>query len=182
MSCDASSQPPLRRLTTAYRELPRPTRTAILGGGGGAAYVVLRRLGVASLALQLVCLVWPLVSARRLLRDGKRREAATLLLVAAYRRFCNNWWGYLTIPLFAGGVGWLTNKVAVDMIFYPVEFGGLRLATWPNQPLGWIGWQGIVPCKAGVMAGRLTDIVTGKLVSVPEVFARLEPSKVAELI
>ena len=181
-SCDASPQPARQRLTAAYAELPRSKQTAILGGGGGAAYVVLRRLGVASLALQLVCLVWPLVSAWRLLRTGKRREAATIVLMAAYRRFCNNWLGYLTIPLFAGGVGWLTNKVAVDMIFYPVEFGGLRLKTWPSQPLGWIGWQGIVPCKAGVMAGRLTDIVTGKLVSVPEVFGRLEPSKVAELM
>jgi hypothetical protein len=32
------------------------------------------------------------------------------------------------------------------------------------------------------MAGRLTDIVTEKLVDVPEVFARLEPKKVAELM
>ena len=42
--------------------------------------------------------------------------------------------------------------------------------------------QGIVPCKAGVMAGRLTDIVEDKLLSVPEVFGRLEPDKVAELM
>ena len=42
--------------------------------------------------------------------------------------------------------------------------------------------QGIVPCKAGVMAGRLTDIVEGKLLSVPEVFGRLQPDKVAELM
>ena len=39
-----------------------------------------------------------------------------------------------------------------------------------------------MPCKAGVMAGRLTDIVEGKLLSVPEVFGRLEPDKVAELM
>ena len=32
------------------------------------------------------------------------------------------------------------------------------------------------------MAGRLTDIVEGKLLSVPEVFGRLEPDKVAELM
>lgn len=54
------------------------------------------------------------------------------------------------------------------MIFYPVEFGGLRLLTYPNQPLGWIGWQGIVPAKAGAMATRITDLVTNKLMDVQQ--------------
>ena len=33
------------------------------------------------------------------------------------------------------------------MIFYPLEYGGVPLKRWPNQPLGLIGWQGIVPAK-----------------------------------
>lgn len=97
--------------------------------------------------LRIVALVWPLYSAVRLWRNGKRRNAISLALMAAARRFGARWWQYATIPLFAGAVGWFTNKVAVEMIFAPLEFWGLPLKRWPNQPLGWIGWQGIVPCK-----------------------------------
>ena len=99
------------------------------------------------LLLRFAALAWPVFSAVRLWRDGKRRSAATLMLMATARRFNARWWQYATIPLFAGAVGWFTNKVAVEMIFSPLEFWGLPLKRWPNQPLGWIGWQGIVPCK-----------------------------------
>lgn len=134
------------------------------------------------LALQALALVWPVVSAVRLWRDGRRRSAVSVFLVATARRFGARWWQYATIPLFAGAVGWLTNKVAVEMIFAPIEFWGLPLRRYPNQPLGWIGWQGIVPCKAGVMASRLTDIVTSKLLDVKQVFARIRPQRFSELL
>ena len=124
---------------------PKPKwRPVLLGAGGGATLVAARRFGGAGAVtalLQLVCVALPLFSAARHLRNGRKREALLVVLLAAYRRFCSRWWQYLTIPLFAGGVGWLTNKIAVDMIFYPVEFAGLNLRTWPNQPLGWFGWQ-----------------------------------------
>ncbi len=119
-------------------------RPVLLGASGGAALVAARRFGGAgavTAALRIACVALPLASAARHFRDGQRRQAFMVLLLAAYRRFCSRWWQYLTIPLFAGGVGWLTNKVAVDMIFWPVEFAGLRLRTWPNQPLGLFGWQ-----------------------------------------
>ena len=80
-----------------------------------------------SACLQIVrcgLLLAPVVSVVRLCRNGKRQAALRLALLLAARRFCSRWWQYLTIPLFAGMVGWLTNKVAVDMIFYPLEFGG----------------------------------------------------------
>ena len=68
------------------------------------------------------------------------------------------------------------------MIFAPINFWGIPIKRFPNQPLGWIGWQGIVPCKAGVMAGRLTDIVTSQLLEVKEVFARISPARFSELL
>jgi hypothetical protein len=134
------------------------------------------------LLLRAACTVWPIASAYRLWRNGSRRRALMLALGAVARRFCNRWWQYATIPLFAGAVGWLTNKVAVEMIFRPIGFWGLPIKRWPNNPLGWIGWQGIVPCKAGVMAKRLTDIVTGKLIHVQEVFQRISPQRFSELL
>jgi len=119
-------------------------RPVLLGAGGGATLVAARRFGGAGAVtalLKFACVALPLFSAARHLRNGRKRDALLVVLLAAYRRFCSNWWQYLTIPLFAGGVGWLTNKVAVDMIFYPVEFAGLKMRTWANQPLGLLGWQ-----------------------------------------
>ena len=68
------------------------------------------------------------------------------------------------------------------MIFRPLGFWGLPIRRYPNNPLGWIGWQGIVPAKAGVMAKRLTEIVTTKLIDVREVFQRISPQRFSELL
>ncbi len=171
-----------RLLASADEPRPAPAKLAACAALGALLAASLAGGAVAppaARALQLVALAWPLFSARRLWRDGRRRAALLAVLSAAARRFCTRWWQYCTIPLFAGAVGWLTNKVAVDMIFYPVEFGGLRLRTYPDQPLGWIGWQGIVPAKARMMAQRITDLVTSQLIDVRECFGRLEPGEVA---
>ena len=89
---------------------------------------------------------------------------------------------YLLIPVVAAGVGWLTNWLAVQMIFYPIEYRGLSLYRWPESPLGVLGWQGIVPCKTRKMSATMVTMVTQQLLSVPEAFARLEPEKVANLL
>ncbi|KAL1498479.1 hypothetical protein AB1Y20_013804 [Prymnesium parvum] len=172
------------------RRLNRKLLLTLAGGGVGALGALscgstrtalsLRR-GAFVLARLLAALL-PLWLAARKLRDGDARAALRVATVAVARRFCDRWWQYLTIPLFAGAVGWLTNKVAVEMIFNPLEFGGIRLKTYPNQPLGWIGWQGIVPAKAAVMAQRLTDMVTTKLLNVKQTFGRLNPDEVSRLM
>ena len=46
---------------------------------------------------------------------------------------------YLLIPVVAAFVGWFTNWLAVQMIFYPVKFWGLPIFRRPNVPLGLIG-------------------------------------------
>jgi hypothetical protein len=38
-------------------------------------------------------------------------------------------------------VGWVTNYLAVQMIFYPVEFRGVPLWRRKEVPLGLLGWQ-----------------------------------------
>ncbi|KAG5181878.1 hypothetical protein JKP88DRAFT_199724, partial [Tribonema minus] len=88
----------------------------------------------------------------------------------------------LSIPLTAAFVGWFTNKLAVDMIFYPLQWRGIPLHVIEGQPFGLIGWQGIVPAKAAVMAARMTDMVTTQLVNVQEVFMRLKPQEIAALL
>ena len=49
------------------------------------------------------------------------------------------------------------------MLFYPLDFWGFALKRWPENPLGLFGWQGIVPCKAELMSGRIVDMVTTKV-------------------
>jgi uncharacterized membrane protein YheB (UPF0754 family) len=78
---------------------------------------------------------------------------------------------YLTIPFTSAIVGWGTNWLALKMTFYPLEFIGIK-------PI--FGWQGIIPSKSGVMAGKATDMITTKLITIKDQFSRIEPARVAE--
>lgn len=101
---------------------------------------------------------------------------------AVLTKFQNNWMLYCTIPVVAGLLNWATNKLAVQMIFYPLNFWGLKIKTWPETPLGLIGWTGIVPAKARTMAQRMVRMVTSSLIDVREVARRLQPAAVAALL
>ncbi|GMH42194.1 hypothetical protein BSKO_10113 [Bryopsis sp. KO-2023] len=89
-------------------------------------------------------------------------------------------WLYFLIPIISGLVGYGTNVVALKMTFHPVEFVGWKLWQPKGQPFGLFGWQGIVPAKSSVMAGRLVDLFTEKLIDVPEVFGRVDPEAVKQ--
>lgn len=84
-----------------------------------------------------------------------------------------DFWLYLLIPIISALVGWGTNVLALKMTFYPIEF-------WGIPPT--LGWQGIIPSKAGVMAEKAVDLMTSKLIDVQEVFERMEPDRVLEEI
>lgn len=89
---------------------------------------------------------------------------------------------YLLIPCVAALVGWFTNYLAVQMIFYPIKFRGIPIYIKNEVPLGFLGWQGIVPCKTRPMSDAMVDMVTTQLLSVKEVFGRLNPRKMAKLL
>jgi len=92
------------------------------------------------------------------------------------------WWVYVLIPLVAAAVGWLTNVLALKMTFYPLEFFGWKLWQPELSPLGLFGWQGIIPCKAGKMAGICARLMTEKLINITEVFNRIEPDVLASIM
>ena len=92
------------------------------------------------------------------------------------------WWQFAIIPPLGGFVGWFTNVLALKMTFYPVEFIGIPFILFKNQPVGFFGWQGIIPCKAGKMAGIAVDLMVGKLIDVKKVFQRLDPYKMAKVL
>ena len=81
-----------------------------------------------------------------------------------------DFWKYVSIPFIAGMVGWVTNWMAVQMTFYPLEFIGIR-------PI--FGWQGIIPSKAEKMSGILVDQTLSKIGSIEEFFQQMEPEKIS---
>ena len=84
-------------------------------------------------------------------------SAAPGAALGFWEKYRSNWRLYSTIPVVAGLLNWATNLLAVKMIFYPMNFVGVRLRTWPETPLGLVGWTGIVPSKARPMATRMVS-------------------------
>lgn len=76
----------------------------------------------------------------------------------------------LSIPFISAIVGWVTNYLAVKMMFYPIEFKGIR---------PFFGWQGLIPAKRREMAEIEVELVLGKLLSVEELAQRLDGEQLA---
>lgn len=79
---------------------------------------------------------------------------------------------YILIPFISGVVGWGTNVLALKMMFYPLNYVGVKP----------FGWQGIIPSKAGKMAALSVDLMADKLINVKEVFSKLDPQVIAGIM
>ena len=84
--------------------------------------------------------------------------------------FQQNFWLYISIPFISGFIGYVTKVIAIQMMFAPLEFKGLRLFGLP------IGWQGIVPRKAEKMATIAVELMTSKLIQPQEILPDWIPS------
>jgi len=84
---------------------------------------------------------------------------------------------YASIPVVSTLFTYCHIWAALYMTFYPLDFWGC----WqiPGTNCG-CGWQGIVPSKSEKMARTSVHLMTTKLISVGEVFARIDPGIVAE--
>ncbi|MET9261351.1 DUF445 domain-containing protein [Amycolatopsis sp. NPDC004079] len=80
--------------------------------------------------------------------------------------FARHWPVYVSMPFVAALIGYVTKRVAIEMMFRPLEFVGIR-------PV--FGWQGVVPKHGGRMAAIATDLLTANLLDIEEVFARVDP-------
>ena len=90
--------------------------------------------------------------------------------------FQQHFWLYVSIPFISGFIGYITKVIAIKMMFGPLEFKGVRLFGIP------LGWQGIVPRKAEKMATTAVELMTTKLIKPEEIFARLDPKRIAKEI
>jgi uncharacterized membrane protein YheB (UPF0754 family) len=85
-----------------------------------------------------------------------------------------HWPLYAAIPFIAALIGYLTKRVAIEMMFRPLEFVGIRGT--------FLGWQGVVPKHGGRMAAIATDLLTSNLLDLQEIFARIDPDRVTREI
>ncbi|MDX1695970.1 MAG: DUF445 family protein [Ketobacteraceae bacterium] len=81
-------------------------------------------------------------------------------------------WLFLSIPLISALVGYGTNWVCIKMMCYPIEFWGIK------PP--YLGWQGVVPRRAPYIAGIQVELMTNNLISVEEIFGRIDSRRIAE--
>ncbi|MCF4165118.1 hypothetical protein L2U69_05645 [Zavarzinia compransoris] len=85
-----------------------------------------------------------------------------------------DFWGIVSIPIVAAIVTWGHVWMAIQMVFYPIEFLGYR-------PL-WLGWQGIIPRKAEKMAGIVVDKTLTKLGTVGDFLNEMNPELIAAYV
>jgi uncharacterized membrane protein YheB (UPF0754 family) len=102
----------------------------------------------------------------------------------------------ISIPLFTGAIGYVTNWSGVWMLFYPLHFKGFRMPGLaqlarllprriqqiPGVMHGGVGWQGIIPSRAAKMGSIAVDKGIAKLGSPAEFYKQLEPDQIAEHI
>lgn len=81
-----------------------------------------------------------------------------------------NWLIYLSMPLIAAFVGYSTKLVAIKMLYWPIEFRGI----------GPIGWQGVVPRRAGKTAALTIHMLQEKLLQPEEILDKVDPSDAVE--
>ncbi|MGB3442992.1 MAG: DUF445 domain-containing protein [Actinophytocola sp.] len=85
--------------------------------------------------------------------------------------FLEHWQVYLSMPVIAAIIGYLTKRAAIEMMFRPLEFVGIR---------PFLGWQGVVPRNSERMIAVAADLLTAKLVDPKEIFQRLDPARLAK--
>jgi len=81
-----------------------------------------------------------------------------------------HWALYCAMPVIAAVIGYVTKLLAIRMMFRPYRFIGIR---------PWFGWQGVMPSKAGIMAGIMHDTLTKRLIDPAEIIGKLDPRRVA---
>lgn len=103
----------------------------------------------------------------------------------------------ISVPLFTGVIGYVTNWTGVIMLFQPMRFHGVRVpglrflyAYLPRRVQvipalthdGRFGWQGIIPSRVSKMASISVDKALLKVGSIGDFYREFEPDKIADHI
>jgi uncharacterized membrane protein YheB (UPF0754 family) len=86
--------------------------------------------------------------------------------------FGANWLIYLSMPFVAAFVGWITKVVALQMLYRPLEYVGI----------GPIGWQGVMPRRAGKVASTAMEALTTNLLKPEELIERFNANELVDVL
>lgn len=86
--------------------------------------------------------------------------------------FSANWIIYATMPLVAAFIGYITKLLALQMMYRPLEFRGV----------GPLGWQGLVPRRAGKVAATTIELLTENLLRPEELLDKIDAEEAVEEI
>lgn len=103
-------------------------------------------------------------------------------------------WSLVMIPPITGIIGYATNWVGIRLLFHPVDARGIKVPGMehlaqllpkkiqqiPGVMEGRVGWQGIIPSRAGKMGSLNVDNGIAKLASQREFYERFDPERIAE--
>ena len=83
-----------------------------------------------------------------------------------------NWWLFI-IPFIAAFIGWLTNRLAIKMLFYPRN---------PKKIMG-ITIQGIFPKRQKLLAEKLGKLISKEFLSFEEIEQKItDPNKLRKVL
>lgn len=75
-----------------------------------------------------------------------------------------HWLLYAAIPVIGALIGYVTKRVAIEMMFRPARRR--------------FGWQGVVPKHRGRIAGIAAELLTSRLIDPREVLARIDVDRI----
>ena len=87
--------------------------------------------------------------------------------------FQQHFWLYLSMPIVAALIGYVTKLVAIRMMFQPINFIGIK---------PFLGWQGIIPRRAEKMASIAADTLTARLISTRELYNKIDPTEIIKAL
>ena len=79
-------------------------------------------------------------------------------------------WLLFLLPLIAALIGWMTNYIAVKMLFHPKE---------PKKIVG-ITFHGVFPKRQNILAKKLGQLVADELFSVSDVSAKIKEFAISD--
>lgn len=88
------------------------------------------------------------------------------------------WFQYIAIPLISAGIGWITNVIAIRLLFRPIKPFRLPLLNYEIQ--------GLIPRRQPELAKKIGEVIEQELLSIDDVLDRFNTpemqKKVALLI
>ena len=69
------------------------------------------------------------------------------------------------IPLISGLIGWITNKIAINLLFKPYK------------PTTFLKFQGVIPKNKNKIANKIGKIVNKKLINIEDILNQIQNEK-----